>query len=45
MYKQNYSERVKDTQKRKYLKRKLDCGSCEALQIPGNSDDSRQLIS
>jgi hypothetical protein len=62
-YKQNYSERVKDTQKRKYLKRKLDCSengtkmikykkvednsndnSSEALQIPGNSDDSRQQI-
>ena len=63
MYKQNYSERVKDTQRRKYLKRKLGCSengtkmikckkvednsndnSCEALQIPGNSDDSRQQI-
>ena len=58
-----YSERVKDTQKRKYLKRKLGCSengtkvikykkvednsndnSCEALQRPGNSDDSRQQI-
>jgi hypothetical protein len=63
MYKQNYSERVKDTQKRKYLKRKLGCSengtkmikykkvednsndnSCEALELPGNSDDSRQQI-
>ena len=63
MYKQNYSERVKDTQKRQYLKRKLGCSengtkmikykkvednsndsSCETLQIPGNSDDSRQQI-
>jgi hypothetical protein len=25
MYKQNYSERVKGSQKRKYIKRKLDC--------------------
>jgi hypothetical protein len=62
MYKQNYLERVKDTRKRQYIKRKLDCSengtmvkykkvednlndnSCEALQIPGNSDDSRQQI-
>ena len=63
MYKQNYSERVKDTQKKQFIKRKLDCSengtkmvkykkvednlndnSCEALQIPGNSDYSRQQI-
>jgi hypothetical protein len=43
-YKQNYSERVKDTQKRKYLKRKLECGESETKMIKykkvDNSNDN-----
>jgi hypothetical protein len=45
IYKQNYSERVKDTQKRKYLKRKLDCGEngtkmIKYKRVEDNSNDN-----